>query len=586
VTPAGTDVRILRFAAFELDVRQDELRRGGVLIKLSPQQLRVLRYLAEHAGTIAAREQIQREIWGQEVFVDFDRSLNVCIAQIRAALNDDSEAPRFIQTVPRRGYRFLAPVEQVTDVTAPVPILAETRPPARSHVLVRVAIAVAVLVTIAALVWLRAGNAPAARVVLAVLPFENVTQNAGDTAAIDGLSDELITQFGTAVPERLGVIGRTSVMRLAARKAGVAEMGRELSAAYLLEGDLRSVGARVRISARLVKVADQAQVWSETYEMEDASRLETEEAIAARVTAAVVAALFPLAPRSSTAAHVPARAAYEAFVSGRYLQQKRTRADTDRATQFFEQAGQFDSAYAEPWAAMAESYVGLALSGGSPDLWEKARGAAEHALRLSDANAEAHSTLGTVILWRDWNSKEARRHFARAIALNPSLAQAHHDYAFLLVVTGHAESGVAELRRAIAIDPLSPRVNVDAGWLLLQAHRFDEAIAQAKRALSLEPELPEAEACIARAEFHRGTASPGMMQFYQTRLESPDPYERALALAIAGRKAEAVQALREAYEKRQILMVMVGTEPAFTGLREEPGFREIVGKVWGSDALR
>jgi tetratricopeptide (TPR) repeat protein len=154
------------------------------------------------------------------------------------------------------------------------------------------------------------------------------------------------------------------------------------------------------------------------------------------------------------------------------------------------------------------------------------------------------------------------------------------------VVTGHAEAGVAELRRAIAIDPLSPRVNVDAGWLLPQAHRFDEAIAQAKRALSLEPGLREAEACIARAAFYRGTASPEMLRFYQSRLESPDAYERALALTIAGRKPEAVLALREAYEKREILMAMVGTEPAFAGLRDEPGYREIAGKVWGSDSVR
>jgi tetratricopeptide (TPR) repeat protein len=151
-------------------------------------------------------------------------------------------------------------------------------------------------------------------------------------------------------------------------------------------------------------------------------------------------------------------------------------------------------------------------------------------------------------------------------------------------VTGHPEAGVAELRRAIAIDPFSPRVNVDAGWLLLQAHRFDEAIAQARRALALEPQLREAEACIARAEFYRGKATPDLLRFYQGRLASPDPYDRALALAIAGRKSEAITALREAYDRREILLVMISTEPVFTPLHAEPGFREIVNRVWGGQS--
>jgi len=150
------------------------------------------------------------------------------------------------------------------------------------------------------------------------------------------------------------------------------------------------------------------------------------------------------------------------------------------------------------------------------------------------------------------------------------------------VLTGHGEAGVAELRRAIAIDPLSPRVNVDAGWLLLQAHRYDQSIAQARRAQALDPSLREAEACIARASFHRGTANPEMLRFYQARLQSPDPYERALALSIAGRKSEALDALREALAKRDMRMIMAGTEPAFQALAADPEFRAIVAKVWAS----
>ena len=579
MTPVSADARILRFGAFELDLRHEELRRAGVLIRLSPQQFKVLRYLAERSGQVATREEIQREVWGSETFVDFDRGLNVCIAQIRAALNDDSEAPRFIQTVPRRGYRFVAPVETVTEVAAPAE---PAPPPVRRLRLPLLAIAVAVLALLAVIVWMSTGTPAPARAILAVLPFENVTQRPEDAAVIDGLADELITQFGAALPGRLGVIGRTSVVRLSAQKAGIGQIARELSASLILEGDLRTEGARVRISARLLKAADQAQAWSETFEMENASRLEIEEEIAARVTAAVVGALFPQAPRRA-AGHVPSREAYDDFVGGRSLQQQRNLADIRRAIGFFEQSAQRDLAYADPWAGMAESYLTLAMSG-APDpieSLEKARAAAEHALRLNETAFEAHNALGAVLFWRDWNAPEALRHFTRAVALNPSYAKAHHDYAFLLVETGHAEAGVAELRRAIAIDPLSPRVNVDAGWLLLQAHRYDQAIEQARRALVLDPQLREAEACIARAKFHQGAASPAILRYYQTRTSSTDPYERALALSIAGRKPEAIQALREAYGKREIRMTMVATEPVFVPLRNDPGYREIVSKVWG-----
>jgi DNA-binding winged helix-turn-helix (wHTH) protein/TolB-like protein/Tfp pilus assembly protein PilF len=581
VVPTATGARILRFGAFELDLIHDELRRGGVLIKLAPQQLRVLRYLAEHTGEVVPRDEIQREIWGSEVFVDFDRSLNVCIAQIRAALNDDSEAARFIQTVPRRGYRFVAPVEQVTGATPTPPV------PAPRRNLLWVGIAAAVLIA-SAILW-SSKTAPPGRTVLAVLPFENVTGRSEDTPVIDGLADELNTQFGTALPQRLGVIGRTSVRRFAGQKTGVAQIGRELAAAYVVEGDLRSEGPRIRISARLVKVSDQAQVWSDSYEMENASRLEMEEETAARVTAGVIAALFPEVQRSRPDPHAPSREAYEAYVNGRYLQQKRTRSDIQRSLAFFEDAGRRDSAFAEPWAAMAEAYISLALSG-SPDaaaILEQARQAATHALAVNETNAEAQNALGTVLLWRDWNAAEAERRFTRAIALNPSLAPARHDFALLLILTGHPELGVAELRRAIAIDPLSPRVNVDAGWLLLQAHRYDQAIVRAKRALELEPGLDEARACIARAEFHRGGATPAVLQFYQARLASSNPYERALAQAVAGHPAETVSALQEAYQKRSILMIMAGTEPAFAGLAGNPAYREIVRQVWaGGDQAR
>ena len=569
MTPAATPVRILRFGAFELDLQQDELRRGGVRIKLSPQQLRVLRFLAEHSGQVCSRDQIQQAIWGSETFVDFDRSLNVCIAQIRAALNDDSESPRFIQTVPRRGYRFLAPVEVVTDaVEAVAPLAPATRPS-------RIPLWILVGAVAAAVLFLWRAAAPVPRTMIAVLPFENTTRQEADGVMLDGLLDEMITQFGMLLPERLGAIGRTSVLRYAGKQTPLPRIGTELGVSYVMEGDLRREGDRQRISLRLIRVADQAQVWNETYQFDGASPLEFQEDTAARVSAAVVHSLFPQAPAASRA-HRPSAGAYEAFVNGRYLEHKRTLADFQHALEWFGKASQLDSAYADPWAASAGEYVALALSGAAPatESLEKASDAAARALRIDDGSAEAHNAMGNVALWRDWDFGAARRHFERALSQNPSFAQAFHDYAFLQVVTGHGEAGVASLKRAIALDPLSPRVNVDAGWVLLQAHRFDEAIRQAHRALELEPALREAEACIARAELYQGKHSAAA--FFQGDLSNPDPYRRALAAAELGRPGDAIAALRLARAQHHILMPLAATEPAFASLHTDRAFQQIV----------
>jgi TolB-like protein/DNA-binding winged helix-turn-helix (wHTH) protein/Tfp pilus assembly protein PilF len=586
VTPTGIEGEILRFGTFELDVRNNELRRAGVLIKLSPQQFRVLRFLAENAGRVCTREEIQDEIWGSEVFVDFDRGLNVCIAQIRSALNDDSEAPRFIQTVPRQGYRFVAPVEAGTHAPVQAPVPAAIIPVRRSRlvpVLVGIVLLLLACAGIAVWVW-RPRPAVDHRTMLAVLPFENVTQVADDAPVIDGLADELITQFGTVQPERLGVIGRTSVLRYSGRNPGLAQIGRELAVEYAIEGGVRRESGRVRISVRLVKVADQSQVWNETFEQDGSNRLEMQEEVAARVTAAVLKQLFPQARGRAARAHVPDARAYDAYVKGRYLVHQHNRADMERAIAQFDEAGRLDPAFAEPWADEAQAYIGLTMSGSytADDGFLKARVCAERALKLDDENAEAHNALASVLFWRDWNWNEAQRHFQRAIAINPSYAQAHHDYAFYQVATGHAEAGVASLRRAIALDPLSPRVNVDAGWVLLQAHHFDQAIAQAKRALELEPGMGEAKACIARAEQYQGKASAQAIEFYRAKVEQPEksrPYDLALAYAVLGRGEDAIRALQAAYEQHSMSMPLMRTEPSFTSLHGDARFREIVRKL-------
>ena len=574
--PIDSGAGVLRFGNFELDTRAGELRRAGVLIKLTPQQFKLLQYLAEHSGEVLAREQIQRKIWGSDTVVEFDRNLNVCIAQLRSVLNDDSASPRFIETVPKRGYRFVAPI-----VKPETPKVSSRRwVPARWMVAGGLATALsAILIVVFAV-----RNTPVVPTVrLAVMPFENLTGDPNDESALAGLTDELISAFGMIQPARLGVIGRSSVMRYKNSKPGLDQVSRELRVSHIVEGTLRKSAGRVRVAARVVRVADQLQIWTDTFE-EDASNLfEIQEDAAARISGAVLQLLFP----NSAAAVKPARQrnheALEAYTNGRFLQRKGNLGDLNRSVSFFEKATSSDASFSEAYAALAETFLALAISGrGAPESFARAREAAESALRSDDSNVEAQNALANVLFWHEWNWREAERHFSRAIDINPSFALAQHDYAFFLVAMGRTEAGLSSWRRAVAIDPLSTRVNIDGGWLLLQAHRFDDAIRQAQRALELSPGLEEANACIARARQYQGRADSETAKQLRALMDNPgaaEPFAYATACALMGENSKALDGLDRAYTARSTMMPMLKTEPSFTRLHGDTRFEALVRKM-------
>jgi TolB-like protein/DNA-binding winged helix-turn-helix (wHTH) protein/Tfp pilus assembly protein PilF len=604
VQAADSTTRILRFGAFELDIQNGELRRAGVLIKVSPQQLQVLQLLAENAGQVLTRDEIQRAVWGTDVFVDFHRNLNVCVAQIRAALNDDSDSPRFIQTILKRGYKFIAPVERVGTTPEVQPLVLPVHIPARSR---RFWVVPAVIALIGALVavtvYFRGGQPASQRVIVATLPFENLSGDSKEAIFADGLTEELIGQLGSLNPDRLGVIGRSSVMRYKGAPHGIDQIGQDLHADYVIEGTVRRNEGRIRIAARLVKVTDQAQVWTDTSERGESEMFRLEEESAARIASAVIDKLLGGAQAYTARAHASSQEAYEAYLNGRYLQHNRNRTDTMRSIGYFEQAVKFDPQFDLAYSAAAATYVMLGRSGSpSQEVFPQARAAAEKALAINEANAEAHNALANAFFWSVWNWKEAERHFARAIALNPSFSLAHHDYAFFLVAMGRTEQGLTSLRRAIAADPLSAHVNMDAGWLYLQAHRFEDAIRQARRALELEPGLAEASACIVRAlidqkKFKQALESvPGwrgnvgdpeqaLKQSYRLKVQDAeksgkaDPFSMAMLHAFLGENAKALDALDEAYARRSIMLPLLKTEPAFATLHAEPRFQELARKL-------
>lgn len=548
---------MLRFGTFELDDRAGELRRNGALIRLSPQPFQVLTILARNSGEVIDRDRLRREVWG-ETTVDFDRSLNVCIAQIRTALNDDAESPRFIQTLPRRGYRFVAPV-QGEESPKPIPRPSPRRPAAMAVVAV---VALAGL-AFGAYRWTR----PADRTLrLAVLPFEGV-----ESAQVDGLFDELLTRLGGIQPDRLQVLGRRSVV--AARS-----LGRPLDVAYTVETSARP---GLRVSARLVRTSDDSVLWSGTF-VQDGEPAPFEEDVVARISAAVLEKLFPGAA-PAPAGESACRDGWESYRAGRLLANAGTIASLEKSVPHFEQAR-----CAAARVALADTHIRLARAG-RRDAWERAR-----AVLPPDADL----ARGNIAFWRDWDWKTAERSFQSALRRHPSDPDAHHDYAWLLVALGRRTEGLASLQRAIALDPLSARVNIDAGWLYLQAGRFREAASQARRALELDPSMNEARGCLTRALVYAGDERAALDVI---REESPeraravealppaeairtlwrnatpsDPYQRAWRLAWIGERDQAIAALQDALRGRSSMMPLVAVDPAFGPLRDDPRFREIV----------
>lgn len=555
---------ILRFGNFELEETTGELRRDGLLVKLTPRQFRLLRFLLRNSGRVVTREEIQTEIWGDDTFVDFQRNLNVCVAQLRAALNDDSESPRFIKTVPRRGYRFVAPVE--------TPAVVAERPAVRRRVLPVISVAVLAICALLAFLLLRPAPQPedariAARI--AVLPF--ISLIADDDPLLDGITSELIGALGSQTA-RLSVIGRASIMRYKGSAPDLGRVSRDLHADYVVEGTLRHDRQRSRLTVSLLRLKDQVQVWTETFERDAANSFELQEDVAARVAAGVLRSLFPQAKLTARPSRGVSEAAYQAYLKGRYLQRKGNRADLNRSESFFQTAALSAPEFAAAHAALAETYVSMARSGGGPEAFDKAKPAAEAALRLDPMNAEAHNALGNALFWHEWSWAAAEREFQAAIDANPSFAPAYHDHAFFLVAMGRREAGLSALRRAMALDPLSVRVTIDAGWLLLQAHSFEEAITQARRALELEPGLRAANACIARAQLLQGGggAAPS---------DSAEPFMHAVFLAITGDNEKALASLERAYAGHSSMMPLLNSEPAFTKLHEDARFRALAGKM-------
>ena len=437
---------VLEFGAFQLDVQTGELRKNGKPVRLQPQPVKVLALLAANAGSLVTREQIRSQIWSGDTFVDFEQGLNYCIAQIRSALGDRAKSPRYIETLQRRGYRFVAPVRDAS--CAP-----ET----------------------------------AAKILLAVLPFENLSGDPDQEFFSDGLTEEMITALGRVNPQRLGVIARTSAMRYKGRAHSIDEVARELGVGYVLEGSVRRGADRVRVTAQLIQANDQSNLWSDAFDRSLGDMLALQSDLAGAIAHAIHVRLEPAEEKRRAARRSIDPAAYELYLEGRYLWNTRTRDGLREAVRCFEQAIERHQDYAAAYAGLADVYLTqLDYNDLLPrDAFALANRAVLEALRLDDTLADPHTSLGHLRL-HEFNWRAAEQEFTRAIDVNASYATAHYYYGNLLAALGRTDEAIAEGRRVLEIDPMSATARQNLAFLLYLAQRYDEALKQCADANAID----------------------------------------------------------------------------------------------------
>ena len=525
MSSATPPTQVVRFGLFELDVRSGELRKRGVRVPLQGLPVQVLAILLENPGQVVTREELRARLWPADTFVDFDHSLHNAIARLREALGEEANNPRFIETLPRRGYRFIGPLDSpvVPQPVAP-PVAARGR---FWRVFPLVAFVLVALFT--ALLGLNVrnmrsrlfGEASASAHIdsVAVLPLKNLSDDREQDYFADGMTEALITNLGKA--SALRVISRTSVMRYKDTKKPLPEIARELQVDALVEGTVARSGDRLRITANLVQASPERHLWAETYERDLRDVLALQNDVARNITQQIQIKLTPEEHARLSTSHPVDPEAYQLYIKGRYFWVKRNRESFDRAMDYFQKAIDRDPGYAAPYSGLADCYVlfgsSFDVGGLAPnEVQPKAKAAALKALKLDSSLSDAHNSLAYVKLNYDWDWPAAEAEFKRSLQLNPGYAHGHHWYAHLLFSSGRREEALAEANRALDLDPVSPIINLHLGWHYLYTRQYDRALEQLAKTLELDPNY-------ALAHWYRGLA------FEQKKMYSEALHEMGIA---------------------------------------------------------
>ncbi|HLJ16463.1 MAG TPA: winged helix-turn-helix domain-containing protein [Bryobacteraceae bacterium] len=617
--PTQDSEQIVRFSTFELDLQAGELRRSGVRLPVQGRPLQVLVLLLRTPGQLVTTEQLRNELWPADTFVDFEHGVRNAVARLRAVLGDNAERPRFVETLPRRGYRFIGAVATAAAQAVPATQAGQPAPPRNRWRIALVAFLCLVVLTGAA-TWIYhrfRGNPAGVQIQsLAVLPLENLSSDPAQDYFADGITAELITALAKINSVR--VISRTSVVQYkGVHNKALPEIARELGVDAVVEGTLARTGDRVRVTAQLIEARTDRHIWADHYERSSRDLLLLENEIARAIAEQLRGKLNPQ-QQSRFSANAVDPAGYEAYLQGLYLWNRRTPPALEEAIRYFTEAIEKDPQFAQAYAGRADAYTVLgswALEAMPPEeALRKARADAEKALQLDGNSAEAHTAravIGEVYEW-DWQRAEAE--FQRAIALSPSYSIARQWYGHYLCDFGRVEECLAETARAHALDPAYLIAAVDVGLRLYGARRYAEAIAPIRKVLEFNPDFtlghcflgqvyegnrmyPEAIAELRRAVELSGGAPRDLAALGHAYAVSGQPtearkaleeleqlakrkyvsnYARALISVGLGENDRALAWLERAFQKRSSWMVKLKVDPRLDPLRADARFTALM----------
>ncbi len=607
--------RMVSFGLFQADCEQRILTKGGLRIKLQDQPFQVLVMLLDRPGEVVTREEIRERLWTADTFVVFDDGLNTAIKKLRAALNDSADNPRFIETIPRRGYRFLAPVTTpvairgietaerketslpgiesrvATQEIAPTTTSSEissnrarkARPWARTRPIIAVlslALCIAVLFG-----FLFKGRMLSRRLfasekaTLIVIPLDNLSGDPQQDYFSDGFTEEISTQLALLAPDRLGVIGRLTALKYKHSGKDIAQIAREIPVQYVLEGSVRRDQKRCRVTVQLIEVAHQTHVWAEEYDRDLGDTLGLQREIATAVARQIKLKLTPEEERKLIAGLPMSAEAHDAYLKGLYEWNKRTEKGFRSAIKYFEEVLRIQPGYAPAYAGLANSYNLMGQYGFArqAEVYPKAKDYAQRAVELDGTLAEAYTALADVEIKYDQDWRSGERDFVRAIQLNANYATAHLWYAEdYLTFAGKTEEAVAEVKKAQEIEPLSPVVGTIVAETYFVARNYDETIREAKRVLEMEPTFVPALAQLGMAYEQKGMFPEAIAAFQKGIEISNSSFAYGLkvnlahAYALSGRKSEARNILSEMLaESRKHYFPPCGIALVYTGLGEK-----------------
>jgi TolB-like protein/DNA-binding winged helix-turn-helix (wHTH) protein len=648
-TPPGS--RRVRFGLFEADLRSGELWKQGLTIRLRGRPFDILTLLLDHPGELVTRDELRARLWPADTFVDFDHGLNTSVNRLREALGDTADNPRFVETLPRKGYRFIAPVSELTRPAASPGPQVEARPapgsgpvavptpeapaagapaaqpalpepdrrrPGRTWALGALALGALLAASIG---WFRVPprTAPAGPPRLAVLPFRNVSGDAGQDYFADGLTDTLIASL--AQIDGLRVISRTSVMPYKSTTKQLPEIAKELNVGAVVEGSVLRAGDRVRITARLIDAGMDRNLWAHTYDRDLADILALQGEVASAIAQGVRVAVTP-----QEQAHLaqPRRIdprAYEAYLRARYFWQLMTDDNLRLGVSYLEQAIALQPDYAEAYAGLAYCYWVMGGAGfevgPQSETAVKAKAAATRALELDPSLGSPLATLGMLEIDYDWNFEAGEARILQAIAASPSLAEAHVSYSAYLAAMGRFDEAIAEARKGFDLDPLSVVAGQTLGWRLLYAGQYDRAMVQFGKTLELQKDAFVARIGLAQSLWGKGERRRALSEGQRSYADSDrspwvlawlgyaygasgqaqrarevlaqlaeagrsryiSPFYPAMVEVGLGENDKALAALEKAFETRSPWMVFLKVEPEFESLRTDPRFIDLLRRV-------